>query len=133
MPHGSELSAVAIGSGIGFGIGLSVGIILYYVLVAVPRRWTLIIGTGLLALFAGNMALQSAAQLTLADWISSTPALWNTARMIPEPSVVGQLLHGMFGYEATPSAAQVASYLAALALVAIAAYIGARHRPKNPN
>jgi high-affinity iron transporter len=76
------------------------------------------IGLILLALFAGNMAAQSIQLLTQADWLASTPQLWDSSALLTEYSVTGQLLYALIGYEATPSLAQAISYVAAMLLLA---------------
>ncbi len=117
-PQSPEGLAVVLGSGIGFGIGLSTGIILYYGLLGLSRRSKLAVSVTLLALFAGNMAAQLSLQLTQADWIPHTQALWDSSRFVSEHSVLGHILYAMFGYEATPSFIQVMSYLAGVVVVA---------------
>lgn len=117
-PQSPEGLAVVLGSGIGFGIGLSTGVILYYGLLGLSRRGKLAVSVTLLALFAGNMAAQSSLQLTQADWIPHTQALWDSSRFVSEHSVLGHILYAMFGYEATPSFIQVMSYLAGVVVVA---------------
>lgn len=117
-PQSPERLAVALGSGIGFGIGLSTGIILYYGLLGLSRRGKLAAFTVLLALFSGNMAAQSSLQLTQADWIPHTRALWDSSGLVSEHSVLGHILYAMFGYEATPSLIQAMSYLAGVVVVA---------------
>lgn len=105
-----KLQSVLIGGGIGFCIGVSVGALLFYGLLGLPRKWGVIASFVLMALIAGNMLSQATLQLTQADWISSAGAMWDSSAWIPENSLAGQLLYALVGYEATPSAAQVAAY-----------------------
>ena len=107
-----------LGTGVAGGIGISAGILLYYSLVSFSRTMTLRIGLILLALFAGNMALQCIQLLMQADWIPVTPQLWDTSALLTEYSVTGQLLYSLIGYEATPSLAQAIGYVAAVLLIA---------------
>jgi high-affinity iron transporter len=126
FPSSEQRFSMAAGSGIGFGIGFSSSIILYYALVNIPGPWRFRSAVILLALFAANMASQAALQLTQADWLPHTQALWDSSSLISERSVLGHLFYAIFGYEATPSAIQVGSYVAAIVLVGIAAKIGNR-------
>ena len=126
FPSSEQRFSVAAGSGIGFGIGFSSGIILYYALVNLPKSWKLRSAVILLALFAANMASQAVLQLTQADWLPHTQALWDSSGLISERSVSGYLFYAIFGYEATPSVVQVSSYVVAIALVGVAAKIGNR-------
>mgnify|MGYP005844396323 CR=1 FL=1 len=120
LAQSDKVQAVLIGSAIGSGIGISVGLLLFYGLLALGgRRW---IPLALLALFCGNMLAQSALQLTQADWLQSGPTLWDSSAWLPEHSVAGRLLYALLGYESSPSAAQVISYLGG-----VAAVLGATH------
>ncbi len=113
---------IVAGSSIGFSIGLSIGILIYYGLMNLRARWRLVAPVILLALFAGNMLSQAALQLTQADWIPSTHAIWDTSDWLSETSIAGQSLYAVLGYEATPSAAQLIAYIGGMLLVlAIAA------------
>ena len=47
----------------------------------------------------------------------STP-LWDSSHLLAQNSVLGTVLHALAGYDAQPSAAQLAFYAAALALIA---------------
>ena len=122
---------IVAGSSIGFSIGLSIGILIYYGLLNLPTRWRLLTPVILLALFAGNMLSQAVLQLTQADWIHSTRAIWDTSDWLPENSIPGQSLYALIGYEATPSAAQVIAYIGGMVLVlasaAVGQYSGNRH------
>ena len=111
------LQTIVAGSSIGFSIGLSIGILLYYGLLSLPNKWRLNAPVILMALVAGNMLSQAALQLTQADWISSTRALWDTSDWLSENSILGQSLYALVGYEATPSAAQLIAYIAGILLV----------------
>jgi high-affinity iron transporter len=115
LAQSDKVQAVLIGSAIGSGIGISVGLLLFYGLLALGgKRW---IPLALLALFCGNMLAQSALQLTQADWLQPGPTLWDSSAWLPESSVAGRLLYALLGYESSPSAAQVISYLAGVAAV----------------
>lgn len=114
-----DVSPAILGSLLGAGIGISIGILLFYGLVGFSSRWTFRTGLILLCLITGNMAAQAALMLNQADWLAYTPALWNSSAIIPETSIVGHLLYALLGYEATPSAAQVACYAAGMFAVII--------------
>jgi len=118
------LSAVGVGSLIGACIGLSVGVLVYFLLVALPAKRALLAYGTLLLLIAAGMSLQATALLIQADWISVTGALWNTSAILPEDSLVGQLLYAFVGYEASPSATEVIVYVSSMAVVAVAFLAG---------
>ncbi|MEZ5524145.1 MAG: FTR1 family protein [Pseudomonadales bacterium] len=120
----TELQSALMGSSIGFAIGLSIGVLLYYLLRSLPPSLMRLTALILLAMFAGNMLSQAALQLTQADWISSSQALWNTSGWLSESSIAGRLLYALIGYEATPSLAQVISYLLGAGLVLLLCMLG---------
>jgi high-affinity iron transporter len=119
----ANLKTAIMGSSIGFTIGVSIGVLLFYILRNLPSSALRATALSLLALFAGNMLSQAALQLTQADWIPSAHAVWNTSQWLSESSVSGRLLYALIGYEATPSLAQVISYLIGAATVLLLAKI----------
>ena len=123
---------VMTGSSIGFSIGLSLGILLYYGLMSLPNNWRLDASVFLLAIFAGNTLSQAVLQLTQADWISSTRAIWDTSDWVPESSTLGKSLYAIFGYEATPSTAQLIAYILGMVLVLSAGAAGKYSKNTNP-
>lgn len=114
-----NVSPVLLGGLTGAGIGISSGIVLYYCLLLLLPRYASRVAMLLLAFFAGNMAAQAVLLLNQADWLPYTPQLWNTAWLIEEYSVTGQLLYALVGYEANPSLLQAVSYALAWGLVLI--------------
>ncbi len=126
------IQSVMIGSLVGFGIGISMGVLLFYGLLFLPTKWRLRGPLILLALFAGNMLSQATLQLNQADWAPSTPMLWDSSAWIPENSIAGQLLYALIGYEATPSALQVFSYIFGVTLALIFAVVGNKPSDKDP-
>lgn len=126
LQQGDKRQAVLIGSGVGFSIGASIGVLIFYGLMALRGRFAAWLPLILLALFCGNMLAQSALQLTQADLLQSGPALWDSSGWLPEDSVAGRLLYALIGYESSPSAAQVACYLAGAGAVVFSALLGRR-------
>lgn len=100
-------------------IGFSLGLMLYVLLINLPYRWPLRACMLLLVLFGGNMASQSVAQLTQADWLPALPILWDVSGLVAEYSVTGQLLYALTGYDANPTLWQMVAYGAVAALVLI--------------
>jgi len=121
IQQGDHLQATLIGSGLGFGIGLSIGFLMFYLLLGMSHTWGLRLAIFLLALLAGNMLAQAVMQLTQADWIPSTQALWDSSAWLPEQTVTGQLLYALVGYEATPTAYFLLAYSVGFIGVLVAA------------
>ncbi len=101
------------GSAIGIGIGMSMGVLFYYTINAFSVRRAYFIGLIVLSFIAGNMASQAILLLTQADWLPTTAVLWDTSGLLSERSLIGRLLYGLIGYEATPSILQFSGYLGA--------------------
>jgi high-affinity iron transporter len=117
MGQPGNLTPVLLGALMATGIGLSCGVFLYYGLTSLQAPFSLRTALLLLALFIGNMAVQSVMLLNQADWLPYTPELWDSSGFIDEAGITGQLLYALIGYEATPSLLQVLVYLGVIAAV----------------
>lgn len=118
------LSSVGVGSLAGAGIGFSIGVLFYYLLLALPPGRALLISLLLLSLTASGMCAQATQLLIQADVITVSGPLWDTSAFLPEGSLPGQLLYALIGYEATPSAIEVAVYVTSLAVMAASICVG---------
>lgn len=117
VPQQTLLASVLSGALIGAGIGFSIGALIYYLLVELPRQYTLPVVLVLLALVGGGLCLQAAQQLVQADWLPSAMPVWDTSTLLDENSLMGQLLYALIGYEATPTPAEVIAYLLGLGMM----------------
>ena len=117
------------GSAIGLGIGVSVGVVFYYALLGIGGRAATTTGAFFLALVAAAMLSQSVQLLTQADWLPSQYPLWDSSWLVSEQSVTGQLLYALVGYEATPTAAQLAAYVLAVLLLGTLVLVAVRIAP----
>src|SRR3569623_1962239 len=103
---------------VGVGIGASVGAIIYAGLARVPTKHIFATTNVLIAILAGSIASQLVKALAQAGILESwTSPVWDTTSLLSPDSALGTLLHALVGYDATPSAAQLASYLAVLAVI----------------
>ncbi len=118
------LSSVGVGSFAGAAIGCSVGVLFYYLLLAVSPARALLTSVVLLGLAASGMSAQAMGLLIQADWVSVAAPMWDSSGFIAEDSLTGQLLYALIGYEASPSAIEVATYAASIAVVALSAVLG---------
>lgn len=114
---------VVLAGAVGVGLGVGAGIVIYGGLSRIPARHLFTATNGLIAILAGSIASQLVKSLTQAGFIErwSSP-LWDTSHALAPDSALGTLLHALVGYDARPSAAQIASYVAVLALI----YAGTR-------
>jgi high-affinity iron transporter len=76
----------------------------------------------LILLPAGSLASQLAKTANQADWISvlSGPA-WDVSWLINNDSALGMVLHGLLGFDASPTHMQLISYVGTTALIWLAA------------
>ena len=82
----------------------------------------------LILMLAGNLASQLARLLHQAGWLPWFEAsAWDLSDVLSNDSLTGTLLHGVIGYEATPSQLQVVFYVATVVLLASAS-AGIRRR-----
>lgn len=111
-------------AGLGLGAGLLAGAVLYAGLTRIPLRHVFSATNVLIALLAGSLASQLARALAQAGLFEtgSTP-LWDSSHLLAQNSVLGTVLHALAGYDAQPSAAQLAFYAAALALIATGTWL----------
>jgi high-affinity iron transporter len=122
----SQFLAILTGAVIGAGIGISIGVLIYYFVISLEFRHSIIVGFGLLALIAAGLISQAALLLIQADWLPSQHPLWDTSGWLPENTVTGQLLYALVGYEATPTPIQAAIYFGGALLMLVTAVLSHR-------
>ena len=120
---GTTMGEIAIATVLGVGLGVAVAAVIYGGLVRVPTRHIFNVTNVLIAILAGSIASQLVKSLTQAGFIErwSTP-VWDTSQALAPDSALGTFLHALVGYDATPTGAQLASYVAVLALI----FVGTR-------
>jgi high-affinity iron transporter len=76
----------------------------------------------LILLLAGSLASQIAKTANQADWISVfSGQAWDISDLIPSKSMTAMVMHGVFGFDVSPTQLQVIFYLTAVSLIWIAA------------
>jgi len=124
-------SGVLTGALLGVGIGFSIGALCYYLLLGLPRRYTLLATCVLLTLVGAGMCAQAAQMLIQVDWLPAQAPLWDTSALLPEESLPGQLLYALLSYEASPTPIEVAFYSVSLALMVL--LLGITHYACRPS
>ena len=122
------LQPILIGGALGTGIGLSFGALIYYSVSTLNRRQCLIVSSVILIPVSAGMVLQGVTYLMQADKLPSQLPLWDSSFLIPENSVIGELLFALFSYEATPTPLHVVLYLATVLLILLGMLLIARQR-----
>jgi high-affinity iron transporter len=103
---------------IGVGLGAGAGAIIYAGLARVPTKHIFTTTNVLIAILAGSIASQLVKSLAQAGLLESgTSPVWDTSAALAPDSALGTFLKALVGYDATPSAAQIASYLGVLVLI----------------
>lgn len=122
----AQLGAIVIG----ITAGTLVGAGLYFGLARIPLRHVFGV-MGILMLFiAAGMAARAAGYLEQADVL---PALghriWDTSHVLTEQSWLGQMLHTLVGYQATPDGIQVVFYSATIIAIGTMMSLTKQTRP----
>lgn len=122
---------LVIGVIIGTGICLSIAILLYFILRTLNKKTTTKVAGYFLLFFGVGQLMQAMQLLEQVDIISSGAQLWSTGHLIAEASEFGYFFTILVGYEATPSAMQLALYLSALIIpVLVAQLIAYKQNPQ---
>ena len=125
------LGPVLMGGAVGAGLGVSVGVFIYYFIVNLIPRHGVWVGYLLLLLVAGSLMSQAVEFLIQADLLTSSEPIWNSSNIIDEPSVPGQLLFALLGYEATPQTSQVIAYICSMVALFCVAMFSFIKRDRN--
>lgn len=92
--------------GIGAAAGLAVALAISYAVYRVGTRFNYarfftVVGAGLILVAAGLLG-NAARNLQELHALPATPSLWDTTRLLPDESTMGDVLHGLLGYSAQP-------------------------------
>ena len=127
---GARISVASLAQGalLGLAAGAGAGVLIYAGLMRIPVRHFFTATSWLLLFVAAGMAAQLAQVLIQADLLPALiQPLWDTSRWVPSESTLGTLLHALVGYEAQPSATQVAFAAIVLVAVSVATRLARRH------
>ena len=114
----TEPAMVLLSGAAGLAAGALVGIAIYAGLSRIPTRHVFSVTNVLIALLTGSIASQLARALVQAGFIETwIDPVWDSSWLLAQDSLVGTLLHSLVGYDARPSGAQLASYVAVLLVI----------------
>lgn len=118
----------------GLAAGVIVGALTAFGLTRMAARHLFSVTHWLIAFVAASIASQLARALAQAGWLEvwSQP-LWDSSWLLAQDSIVGTWLHALLGYDARPSGAQLAGYLAVLALIVIGTRMVGPRAASNPS
>ncbi|MGY0194860.1 FTR1 family iron permease [Leptothrix sp. BB-4] len=116
--NGAPMLAVLGSCATGLALGALTGWLVYAGLARIPTRHLFLATNVLVSLLAASIASQLARALSQAGWLEiGAEPVWDSSGTLAQDSPLGTLLHAMVGYDAQPTAAQLASYAAALLLI----------------
>jgi len=115
--------SMLMGGSMGAVAALALGTLLYLGMVRIPMKSLFTVVGWMLMLLAAGMASQAAWNLVAIEWLPAiVDPLWNTATVLSQESMLGELLHVMIGYDEAPSAMQVIIFALSLTLMSVLYY-----------
>jgi high-affinity iron transporter len=130
---GTSNAALLTGGLLGLLAGAGVSALMYFGLLAIPAGRLFAVTSGLITLLAAGMAAQAVLFLQNGGYVESlTDPVWDTSWLLQEDSITGRLLHTLVGYVQAPDGAQLAAYLATLALIMALMRVVGKPGPARP-
>jgi high-affinity iron transporter len=109
------VGAMLAGGFAGLALGAGLSALMFFGLVKIPAKALFGVTTALITFLAAGMAAQAVVYLQQAGLVDAwSRTLWNSSHILPDDSLLGRVLHVLFGYVDQPSGMQVAVYLVAL-------------------
>jgi high-affinity iron transporter len=128
---GTGSSQMLAGGFLGLALGTGMGFGMYFGLLRIPLRHFFTATNWMILLLAAGLASQGARYLVQAGLLPSLgEQVWDTSHILSEHSLLGQMLHTLIGYDATPSGMQIVFYLATATLIAMGMLKWNAARPK---
>lgn len=116
---GTDSLSMWIGSLSGLALGAALGALMYFGLLRIPSRHLFTVTGWMLLVLAAGMAAQSAGFLVQAGVLPGIiEPLWDSSALLPEHSVVGQVLGTLAGYDDQPSAMQLLFFVVTFVVIA---------------
>lgn len=109
-----------LGAGVGLALGVGLGSMVYAGLGRLSTQGVFGATHVLLLLLAGSLASQLVKALNQADLVSAwSDTAWDISAWLPNDGALGTLLHGLVGYDASPSWLQVVANVATVLLIGL--------------
>ena len=116
--------SLLLGAVLGLAIALSISVAIYRMGIKLNlKRFFTLVGAALMVVAAGLLAdaIQNLQELDVLP--GGGQVLWNSSRFLADDSGLGDVLHGLVGYAASPSLLQVAVW-AAFLCIGLALFLG---------
>lgn len=115
---GVQSASMLIGAAGGVLLGAIAGFLLYKGLLKIPTRYLFSVTGWMILLLAAGLAADAAGLLTQAGVLPAIrDGVWNTAWLLNEHSLPGQMLHILVGYSQRPSLMQIIFYVMTLLVI----------------
>jgi high-affinity iron transporter len=115
----SGTSSTLTGAAVGLLLAISLGWAVYKRLIKLNLNLFFLVTGAILAVFAAGLTAYGIHELNDAGWIPAIiEPLWNIEPILPESSLLGQLMKALLGYNSAPSLTEVLGYLTYLAVIA---------------
>ena len=133
LASGQEVGSIALGALIGTVAGLGIGGLIYFGLISIPTKYVFRVTSWLLILLVAGLATQAVGYLSAAGYFAEySNIVWDSSHILSEESVTGQVLHGLVGYTAQPSEAQLFVFVLAICVIAGAISFLSRRQNQSP-
>ena len=114
----TTVASLATGAALGLAGGLTLGVLLYYGLLKISPRYFMQVTSWMLVLLVAGMMSQGVGMLVAAGYFEHFSATaWNTSWLLTDDHLIGESLNVLIGYTSRPVQAQVAIYIATLAVL----------------
>ncbi len=124
LVSGEKIHNIILGIISGTIVSSILGILIYFSIIAIPTKYIFKVSTYLLVFLAAGMASIGAQNLVAADFFSNySSELWDSSFLLTEESIVGKILHSLFGYVSRPTLIQVIFYLGTVGVFFISNYL----------
>lgn len=133
LAAGSGMGQLSLLSGSLLGLlgGAGMGWVIYKGLARIPLKHFFSVTSALILFMAAGMAGQMARFLVQGDVIQPLAApLWDTSALLPMDSALGNFMHLLAGYDASPSGMEVLFYVATLLLILTGMRWSQAHTPR---
>mgnify|MGYP003648470093 CR=1 FL=1 len=110
------LQSMLLGTFLGLGICLSLAVLLYLAAQWLKQRLGLWATWALVLIYATGQLVNALPLLVQVDLIGASATAWSTQHLVSNEFEFGHLFNVLFGYQATPSIAQVIVYVFALSI-----------------
>lgn len=109
---------VLAGGLLGLAAGVAVGVALYQGMLRLKLSRLFAVSGWMILLLACGLAAQCAGLLVQADILPPLgTAIWDTSAILPESSLVGQILHTLVGYVSRPDGVQLLVYVITFVII----------------